>query len=226
MAVAVTISWFTIASAGMVSINEGNAHFLFEVGSYKENRFKAVTMQRYDFSCGSAAISTLLTYHYQKPVDEMSVFMSMYRMGNKEKIRKLGFSMLDMKKYLEAIGYRADGFRISLDRLIQVGVPGIMLINEDGYRHFVVIKGVSKDGVLFGDPAKGLRIFRRSDFEKMGDDVIFLIRDHRKSARSRFNQMKEWRAALNEASLSLAVARESVAAFTLLLPNAFNMFEP
>jgi hypothetical protein len=226
MAVLILIFWFTTASAGTVSINEGNARFSFEVGSYKENRFKAVTEQRYDFSCGSAAISTLLTYHYQKPVNEISVFRSMYKMGNKEKIRKLGFSMLDMKKYLEANGYRADGFRISLDRLNQVGVPGIMLINEEGYRHFVVIKGVSKGGVLFGDPAKGLRILRRSDFEKMGDEVVFLIRDQRKLGRSRFNQMKEWRAALNEAPLSLAVLRESLAAFTLLLPNSFDMFEP
>ena len=50
----------------------GSVDLPFQIGgafsvpavSIKEARFSAMVRQQYDFSCGSAALSTLLTYHY------------------------------------------------------------------------------------------------------------------------------------------------------------------
>ncbi len=41
----------------------------------------------------------------------------MFERGDQAKIRKEGFSMLDMKRYLESLGLRADGFELPVDRL-------------------------------------------------------------------------------------------------------------
>src|SRR5690606_37371955 len=131
----------------------GGANFNIQVKSFAERRFNTVYRQPYDFSCGSAALASLLTFHFDDTVDEQSVFIDMFQHGNQEKIKREGFSMLDMKLYLERRGYRSDGFKINLDQLFSTGNPAITIINHNGYMHFVIIKGVDTYRVLLGDPA-------------------------------------------------------------------------
>ena len=188
------------------------------VKSLKELRFRNVVRQQYDFSCGSAALATLLTYHYQHPISEQDAFKAMYETGDKEKIRKEGFSMLDMKRYLDNAGYPANGFRASLDKLAEVGIPAIVLLNLNGYMHFVVVKGVSQKEVLVGDPASGLRSLPRSQFESSWNGILFVINDPKDNmiARNSFNNQAVWQQR-SLAPLGLALSRDSLATFSLLL---------
>ena len=48
------------------------------VESLKERAFRYTVRQQYDFSCGSAALATLLTYHYATPTDEEDTFKAMF----------------------------------------------------------------------------------------------------------------------------------------------------
>ncbi len=137
-----------------------------KVKTLMDLRFQRVARQQYDFSCGSAALASLLTYHYNRPIDERQVLTAMFETGDREKIKKAGFSLLDMKKYLHSIGLKAEGYRASLDKLTRVGVPAIVLINSKGYLHFVVVKGATKDRVLIGDPASGVKSLPREEFER------------------------------------------------------------
>lgn len=183
-----------------------------------EVAFRATLHQKYDFSCGSAAVATLLTYHYGKPVDEIEVFQWMYASGDQAKIRREGFSLLDMKRYLEHAGYVADGVKVSLDELARVGVPAIALVNDQGYRHFVVLKGLHGARVALGDPALGGRIVSRTQFEQMWvGGIFFAIRSHLDIAR--FNAPDDWGARLS-APVALGVARDSMATFSLGVPDA------
>ncbi|MGI4879290.1 MAG: C39 family peptidase, partial [Janthinobacterium lividum] len=109
-------------------------------------------------------------------------------------IRRVGFSLLDMKRYLATRKLTADGFKVSLDDIAKAGVPGIALITVGGYRHFVVIKGVQQDRVLLGDPALGLRTVRRSEFLKMWNGIYFIINDRMGLARSQWNGPRQWAA--------------------------------
>ena len=52
--------------------------YSLRVTSLKEARFKTTIPQQYDFSCGSAALATLLTHHYARPVGEQEVLREMY----------------------------------------------------------------------------------------------------------------------------------------------------
>jgi predicted double-glycine peptidase len=161
--------------------------------SWREIPFRTVVRQEHDYSCGSAALATLLTYHYGKPTSEPQAFSAMFSRGDQAKIRKVGFSMLDMKRYLQARGIQADGFRIGLDELAASRWPAIALIDLGAYRHFVVIKGVSKDKVLVGDPAQGLRIYPRAQFMKMWNGISFAIHDTPTALPANFNAPAEWR---------------------------------
>lgn len=170
----------------------GGSEYDAPIRSWVDVRFKNMVRQRLDYSCGSAALATLLNYHYGYPVDEMVVLKSMFDIGDQEKIRKEGFSLLDMKNYLASVGFRAEGYRDSLDKLRRVGIPAIALINDKGYLHFVVIKAVSEREVLVGDPSHGVRVLDRRHFEKTWNSILFVIQDRMAQARPSFNTDPRW----------------------------------
>lgn len=157
-----------------------------------DRRFYTVTRQRYDYSCGSAALATLLRYHYGVPVNEEAAFSGMWEKGDQDSIRQNGFSLLDMKRYLEAHSLTADGYRVSLDQIAETGVPGIALTVTRGYRHFVVIKGVNDRYVLVGDPSRGLIRYTRDEFGKIWDGLFFVITTSREVGQQSFNRQAQW----------------------------------
>ena len=173
---------------------EAGGTFTVAVTSWRDIPFRTVVRQEYDYSCGSAALATLLRYHYGARIDESEVFQAMYSVGDQARIRQVGFSMLDMKHFLEARGFRADGLRLSLDRLAAMHLPAIAVITRGAYRHFVVVKGVEGNRVLIGDPTFGLQTYARADFEAVWNGVVLAIRQAPAGTETPvFNQRDEWR---------------------------------
>jgi len=214
-----------IVLAGLCAQNAkaGSVDLPFQIGgaytvpatSIKEARFSAMVRQQFDFSCGSAALSTLLTYHYHFPVTEQTIFEEMFARGEKEKIKHEGFSLLDMKRYLEAHGFEANGYEAPLDKLISVGIPAIVLINDNGYNHFVVIKGIRGERVLLGDPSGGTRAVSRKKFESIWANTILFVITNRQDV-ARFNQESDWRVAVR-APLSNGINRDGLG--SLVIPK-------
>ena len=116
----------------------------------------------------------------------------MWNDGDREAIKRQGFSLLDMKRYLVAKGMQANGYRVTLDQVRGSQVPGIALIAPDGYRHFVVVKGVEDGFVLVGDPALGLRRMDRDRFEDVWNGVYFVITDGPKINHVPLNAAGQW----------------------------------
>ena len=172
----------------------GGVDVVLPVTSMRQSRLAGTLLQQYDFSCGSAAIATLLTHHYGYPMTEAAVFEYMFQNGDQQKIRTQGFSLLDMKGFLKAHGFEADGFEQPLEKLAEAGVPAIALINENGYLHFVVVKGLRGNRVLIGDPANGTRAVPRQNFiASWSSGLLFVV--HNRMNAARFNQASDWRAA-------------------------------
>ena len=169
----------------------GSLEFGMPVTSMIGRRFETVVRQQYDFSCGSAALATLLRYHYDDPQTEQSVFLSMFREGDQAQIRRLGFSLLDMRRYLASRGMRADGYRVSLEQIAKAGIPGIVLIDFNGYKHFVVVKGIMGDMLLLGDPSLGLRRESAETFRKQWNGVFFVLAGQNAIAMRHFNRPVE-----------------------------------
>ena len=163
------------------------------VRSMQEMRFAGVVRQRYDFSCGSAALATLLRM-YGDPHDEIAAFRGMWAEGDRAQIRKLGFSLLDMQRYLKARGITGNGYKVSLDAIRQAGVPGIALINRQGYRHFVIIQGVPNGEELVADPSLGLRVEQQDRFQEQWNGVLFVLDSAAPRGKAVFNQPARWAA--------------------------------
>jgi len=196
--------------------------FKLRVVSLREARFQTIILQQYDYSCGSAAVASLLTYHYGRPSKEEDVFKSMFATGDQEKIQREGFSLLDMKTHLARQGLNADGFKVSLDRIAELGVPVITLINTGGYRHFVIVKGMDNDEILLGDPAQGVLIVKKDRFQAAWSGVALIIRNEASRGKANFNLAQDWRVR-QKAPFGDALTRDSLANFTLL-STALNEF--
>ena len=198
----------------------GGASYAVPVTSLKEARFRSTVRQQDDFSCGSAAVATLLTYHYDRPVTERQVFAAMYSAGDRQKIQREGFSLLDMKRYLAQQGFIADGYLQPLHKLAEARLPAIVRIVENGYLHFVVVKGIEGERVLLGDPSGGTRALRLDEFEAMRPDrLLFVI--HNWPGRPHFNREADWSVA-PRAPLGEAINRSSLADITLFKNGSGN----
>ncbi|GAB3629013.1 peptidase C39 [Pandoraea terrae] len=203
------------ARADTIELPDHGGTYAVRVTSLKEARFLRTIRQQFDFSCGSAAVATLMTYHYGQPTTEQAVFEEMFAHGDQQKIRKEGFSLLDMKMYLEAHGFVADGFELPLEQLAQTHVPAIVLITESGYHHFVVVKGIRDGQVLVGDPALGTRAMSRAAFDAAWDSrVLFVVHNHEELAQ--FNQPVDWRVA-PRAPLAMGIDRSGLN--TVVMPK-------
>lgn len=224
LAVAVLTATPGAATAGEVTLGAG-AGGLFRLGveSLQERKFRGIFRQEYDFSCGSAALASLLTFHYERPRTEHEVFQSMYAAGDRALIERHGFSLLDMKMYLERNGVPADGFKVPIERLQTAGIPAIVLIDTDGYKHFVLLKGISAQHVLIGDPAVGVTRLTRDEFVRVWNGIAFVIRDDLDLGRAGFNSDRTWQA-LVQAPLGTALSRTALATLTTTTYRAGNTY--
>ncbi len=132
------------------------------VRSLLEMRHDRVVIQQWDLSCGAAALGTLLNYQYGDKVSEKEIARGLMQRDIYVKnplvvnLRQ-GFSLLDLKRYVERRGYRGVGYgKLDLEELIK-RAPVMVPIRIYGYNHFVVFRGVRGNRVLLADPAWGNR---------------------------------------------------------------------
>src|SRR5262245_48245033 len=95
--------------------------------TWRELRDRNVVVQRYDYSCGAAALTTLLRYYFgDERFDERDVLEAIVsRLSDdelKERIEN-GFSMLDLKRQAERLGYQAAGVKLDFRALPKLRGP-------------------------------------------------------------------------------------------------------
>jgi len=150
-------------------------------------RYTKMVRQRFDLSCGAAAIATLLSYFYGDKVEEAAVIEEAVKLGDKAKIEKDGFSMLELKRFGERRGYFVQGFKITKpDAVAEIKIPFLTLINSRGYNHFVIVKG-TKDGVVYiADPAFGNRSRTLEEFKAEWSQIILVYLSKTKKPDNQF----------------------------------------
>lgn len=153
----------------------GSAVISKRISSLRELKFTNIIAQQTDYSCGAAALATILRYAYDLPVGEQEVMEGLFVSADQEVVRRNGFSMLDMKRFLEAIGMRARGYQLNAGQLQLIKVPTIALLDYKGYRHFVVVQRTTDDTVFTADPALGNRRVPISDFLKGWNGVLLAV---------------------------------------------------
>ncbi len=152
------------------------ALFSTSVESMREARFRHLVRQHTDYSCGAAALATILKYAYRLDADEATVIQGMMAVADPEIVQERGFSLLDIKRYVESIGLRGRGYRVDVERLRSLRVPALVLMDVKGFRHFVVLKQVNDDIVEIGDPILGNRSISIEEFlASWPSQAIFVV---------------------------------------------------
>ena len=169
----------SVAVGGVGTGNRVNAR----VKSMKALRDTYVVRQRYDYSCGAAALATLLRYGFGDPATEQDVLKQLFDLlTDQEKVtsRKDGFTLRDLQRVALARRFKAEGFRIEPQDLDKISGPVLVYIEPRGYKHFAVLRGVKGGRVYLADPARGnirmplyafVKTWRRAD----GRGIIFVV---------------------------------------------------
>ncbi|TDF83744.1 C39 family peptidase [Pseudomonas sp. H9] len=158
-----------------LSVLPGGAVIFKPIQSVRERKFVDLVQQKTDFSCGAAALATILRQAYWLDVDEAQIIEGMLAHSDQDLVRVQGFSMLDMKRYVESLGMRARGYRVQPDTLKSIQIPVVVLMDIRGYKHFVVLQKVHNGWVYIGDPVLGHKRYTVDDFVKGWNGIIFAV---------------------------------------------------
>jgi predicted double-glycine peptidase len=158
-----------------LAVLPGGAVIYKPIQSVRERKFADLVQQKTDFSCGAAALATILRQAYWLDVNEEQIIEGMLAHADQDLVRVQGFSMLDMKRYVESLGMRARGYRVATDTLQSIRIPVVVLMDVRGYKHFVVMQKVHNGWVYIGDPVLGHKRYSLDDFVKGWNGIIFAV---------------------------------------------------
>ena len=152
------------AEVAFTGVLPNGALYRAPVVSMREARFSNLVRQQADYSCGAASLATILRYAYHLDADESTVIEGMLALSDAEIVKERGFSLLDIKRYVESLGMRGRGYRVNEERLRSLRVPSLVLMDVNGFRHFVVLKQVNGEAVEIADPILGNRVLPLPEF--------------------------------------------------------------
>ncbi|MEY2613921.1 MAG: hypothetical protein RL069_2733 [Planctomycetota bacterium] len=142
----------------MVPIWDQTRQFSIFVRNAKEIRTAGTVLQQRDFSCGAAALATVLNKFWGDKADETSLLIAiattLTRAELEERIKN-GLTLTDLKRVCDRFGYTTVLGKLTIDKLAESKVPLIVGITVNDYDHFVVVRGADKHFVYLADPAVG-----------------------------------------------------------------------
>lgn len=135
----------------------GPVRFAVVMKTWKDQRDRGVVKQGFDYSCGAAALATLLQHHHSIDASEQDVLQ---RLG-----KEYAASFADLKRVAESYGLRAVGLAAEFPALQKLKVPAIVYVDIEGRGHFAVVRGVDAEGrVWLADPSQGNRLYSKHQF--------------------------------------------------------------
>lgn len=147
------------------------------VMSILQMRERNLVRQGWDISCGAAALSTVLTHYYAAPYTEPTIAVSILANTDPDRVRRRGgFSLLDLKRFAEAVGFSANGYgELTLADLDAFNAPVIVPVSIRGLDHFVVYRGRAAGKILIGDPAFGNLTLSEYQFQEFWTSGIGFV---------------------------------------------------
>ncbi|WP_271272079.1 C39 family peptidase [Aliamphritea hakodatensis] len=180
LAAVLSVAWLTTfqvqaASIQFSAVVPQHTTINKRVLSMREKRFHHLIRQQTDFSCGAASLATVMRFAYGLKVTEQDMLDGLFAVSDIELVREQGFSLLNIKHYVEQIGMRGRGYQVGADKLKDIQIPTIVLLDLKGYKHFVVLKKTTDDLVYIADPALGNKIMPKDEFVSSWNGVVFAV---------------------------------------------------
>jgi predicted double-glycine peptidase len=125
--------------------------------------------QTFDFSCGAAALATMLTYYWGVPtteIDVMKVLRSRYPEQDWKSLQDRGFSFDDLIWAAGKLGFEAQGAEVSAGQLAKLDGPVIVHLDKGKFQHFSVARAAKAGHVFLSDPVVGTVTLSLGEFEE------------------------------------------------------------
>lgn len=129
-----------------------------KVSSLKALNQEAVIMQQLDYSCGSAALATLMKFYFNDDVTEMSLLEEIKSIFNEKDfstIEENGLSFKELEHIVTAYGYQSASVQLQPSALTKLSGPILVYVEPDDYRHFAILRGTVDGRVYLADPSRG-----------------------------------------------------------------------
>lgn len=156
-----------------IEIRQGDFTKNQPIKSWIEYQNDNLVRQQQDYSCGSASISTILSYYYDYKISEKEVLDWILKAKgitiDAENVQRdmVDITFLDLREYANSVGFRAVGITLDLDSLKNLKMPVIVYVKIRDIEHFSVYKGMDNEYVYLADPNFGNIKIRMEKFIDM-----------------------------------------------------------
>jgi len=208
-----------IGFCGSVYIINQDISIKRKVRSYIEYKNEGLVRQRFDYSCGSSSLATILKFFFNDKVTEEEILKWILKkkglmdkdcQGKRkekcrvEKLQELEeedfkLSFYDLAEFAKERGYRPVALALNLEELRKLKVPAIAFVKIRRNGHFTVYKGMDDKFVYLADPSFGnikVRIgkfremfYTRSDLKYRGKILVFIPKDKKISLNLEFMKL-------------------------------------
>jgi predicted double-glycine peptidase len=159
-------------------IRDPGRHIQKRVQSWQSLKYKNIVAQQTDYSCGAAALATLVRYYWGDQVTEADFLEAILASLTPEQLKdriENGLSMTDLRKAAVKKGYVASMGRRSLAEITELRVPVIVRIVKNEYKHFVVLRGLANNRIYLADPMRGNLRISFCEFSQQWPDRTILV---------------------------------------------------
>lgn len=148
------------AEVNALSNSKSLKESLSSIETWSDRRFKGITRQEYDYSCGAASLATLVNNLYHLSYSEEDIL-------NFADTEGAALTMSDMKTIAESLGYI--GFGAKLKTLEKMDFMFIVHLKPylGDYEHYSVVESVGDNTITLADSAWGRKVFPISKFMEM-----------------------------------------------------------
>ncbi|MPY67921.1 peptidase C39 bacteriocin processing [Deinococcus sp. SDU3-2] len=144
---------------------------------YRTLRYQSVIGQTSDFTCGPAALATLLTHYYGRPVSEKTLTeRSVADMQARGKEVVEGITLLSLRNALTTENVPSAGYKLTLEQLRGVMEAGLPVVANVVYPkgHYYLVLAVDDQNVLLADPSWGVRSQPIANFLNAWNGVVLM----------------------------------------------------
>ena len=159
-------------------VRDEDRNFRLYVKSWTELPKENVVLQQRDYSCGAAALATMIRYHWGDNVTELQLLLEVVKMLSEEELKervKNGLSLTDLRRLAVRVGYEAAIGRLEFDKLRESKIPLVVGIVVNKFDHFVVYRGMDDEFVYLADPARGNVRTPIAEFKKQWQKNAVLV---------------------------------------------------
>ncbi len=137
----------------------------FKVLPFSVLKLKKTVLQRYEESCGAAALATIMNLYGQQ-INEKQII-------DKASTSDM-LSFAQMADISKDFGFNSSGYKIDIEIFESLKVPVIARIdNRENYAHFVVVMNHNGDFVSIFDPSFGYYIQNKKEFFKWWSEETY-----------------------------------------------------